>query len=183
MKIYTKKGDRGETFLFGGGPFPKDDERIEAYGTVDELNSVLGCAITQISDVSLAQILRSIQEQLFTLGAELSTLAPNEAMRKNFLKSTHIELLEKQIDEWEKSLAPLKNFVLPGGSKAAGWLHLARTVCRRAERLVVKVSHEIEVRPDVITYLNRLSDWFFVLARYVNYNEGVQDILWAGILK
>jgi cob(I)alamin adenosyltransferase len=183
MKIYTKKGDKGETFLFGGGPYSKDDQRIEAYGTVDELNSVVGCVISELSDEGIKVILRSVQEQLFVVGAELATVNPSAEMAKGFIQSKHVAQLENQIDEWEKELAPLKKFILPGGSKGAAFLHLARTVCRRAERRLVALSHDQMVRPELVIYLNRLSDWFFVLARLVNRHGGVEDILWEGILK
>lgn len=183
MKIYTKKGDAGQTFLFGGGPYPKDSERIEAYGTVDELNCVLGCAIIEMEKDELAIALSRVQEQLFVLGAELASVNPSVEMAKGFLQSSHVKGLEDEIDVWEKELAPLKKFILPGGSKAASFLHLARTVCRRAERKVVRLSHDQALRPELLTYLNRLSDWIFVLARVVNHRAGVADRLWEGILK
>jgi cob(I)alamin adenosyltransferase len=184
MKIYTKKGDKGQTHLFGGGPFPKDDKRIAAYGTVDELNSVVGCAAAELGDQSpFHPILLEIQKQLFIVGAELATLNPKVEMAKGFIQSAHVEALEKQIDGWEQELTPLTRFILPGGSKAAAWLHLARTTCRRAERDLVACSREQTFRPELIVYLNRLSDWFFVLARLINRRSGVSDILWEGILK
>jgi len=185
MKIYTKKGDRGQTFLFGGGPYPKDSERIEAYGTVDELNSVLGCALSEMEAApELAGILREVQKQLFVIGAELATVDPSAEMAAGFIQNKHVGELEKLIDAWEAELEPLKKFILPGGSRAASLLHLGRTVCRRAERQVVTVSHGMmDLRPEMIVYLNRLSDWLFVLARLVNHRAGIQDILWEGILK
>lgn len=183
MKIYTKKGDKGSTYLFGGGPFPKDAIRIQAYGTVDELNSVLGCAIAEISDLSLQNELLRIQKELFVLGSELSSVNPEEKIKAGFLKISNIESMEKSIDEWEKHLKPLKQFILPGGSKASALLHLARTVCRRAEREVVALSHQEEVRSECIVYLNRLSDYLFVMAREVNHLDKKEDVLWEGILK
>ncbi len=184
MKIYTKKGDQGQTFLFGGGPYPKDDERIAAYGTVDELNSVVGCAIVELggSD-ALSSDLLEIQKQLFVVGAELATVNPKEEMAKGFIKSDHIERLEKQIDAWEKDLTPLKHFILPGGTRTAAFLHLSRTICRRAERALVSLSHDQAVRPELVADINRLSDWVFVLARTVNHRAKVEDVLWEGILK
>jgi cob(I)alamin adenosyltransferase len=183
MKIYTKKGDQGQTHLYGGGPYPKDNKRIEAYGTVDELNGVIGCAIAQLGSGELADILQSIQEQLFVVGAELATVKPSAEMLKGFIQAAHSEKLENQIDVWEKDLAPLKKFILPGGSKAAALLHLARTVCRRAERRVVTLSQDMPIRPELLIYLNRLSDWLFILARLVNHRAKVKDVLWEGILK
>ena len=184
MKIYTKKGDRGQTFLFGGGPYPKDSERIAAYGEVDELNSVVGCVIASFAKPGeLAQRLLEIQKQLFVVGAELATVSPSPEMAAGFIHPIHSQSLEKDIDAWESELEPLKKFVLPGGEPAAAFLHQARTVCRRAERAVVKLSHDQAIRSDLLVYLNRLSDWFFVLARLVNRRAGVPDILWEGILK
>ena len=184
MKIYTKKGDKGQTYLFGGGPFPKDSERIEAYGTVDELNSVLGCAVSELGPKSeFTSILTEIQKQLFIVGAELATVKPTPEMSQGFIKNSHVDLLEKQIDEWEAELTPLTRFILPGGTKASSWLHLARTVGRRAERALVTCSHDQALRPELIVYLNRLSDWFFVLARLLNHRAQVAYILWEGILK
>lgn len=183
MKIYTKKGDQGQTFLFGGGPYPKDSERIEAYGSVDELNSVVGCALVELQDKELQSACLEIQRQLFIVGAELATLNPTPELAAGFIQDRHVQALEKQIDAWEGELEPLKKFILPGGAKAAALLHLARTVCRRAERQVVAVSHDQAIRPELLVYLNRLSDWLFVLARVVNRRAKVEDILWEGILK
>lgn len=183
MKIYTKKGDRGETFLFGGGPYPKDSERIEAYGEVDELNSVLGTALVELSDSRLADAVQEVQKQLFMVGAELATVNPSAELAKGFVSDRHTKLLELAIDAWEAELKPLQKFILPGGTKAAAQLHLARTVCRRAERRVVHLSHDQAVRDELIVYLNRLSDWIFVLARVANHRAGVEDVLWEGILK
>ncbi len=185
MKIYTKKGDAGQTYLFGGGPYPKDSERIEAYGTVDELNSLLGCAHVELTthDSDLAKNLLEIQKQLFVVGAELATVNPTPEMAAGFIQQKQVQALELQIDAWEKELEPLKKFILPGGNRPAALLHLGRTVCRRAERHVVTLSHDLAVRPELLTFLNRLSDWLFVLARLVNRRAGVGDVLWEGILK
>jgi len=185
MKIYTKKGDGGQTFLFGGGPYPKDSVRIAAYGTVDELNSVLGCAHVEMItfDRDLAKCLLEIQKQLFVVGAELATVSPSQEMAAGFIQANHVTALETQIDAWESELEPLKKFILPGGNRAAALLHLARTVCRRAERESVALSHEISLRLELLVFLNRLSDWLFVLARLVNRRAGVPDLLWEGILR
>src|SRR4030095_12954804 len=183
VKIYTKKGDKGETSLFGGGPYPKDTDRIDAYGQVDELNSVIGGVLTELTDDDLKQRLLAVQKELFMVGAELATLKPSEKMIGGFIQERHVTALEERMDAWESLLKPLKNFVLPGGTKAAAWLHLSRTVCRRAERAVVKLSHSENLRPELVIYLNRLSDFLFVMARIVNLKSGVEDILWEGILK
>jgi len=184
MKIYTKKGDQGQTSLFGGGSYSKDDGRIEAYGTVDELNSVVGCASAELgTEQDLKDLLLKVQGQLFMLGAELATVQPTAEMKRGFLQKAHAQALEAQIDEWEKSLPPLKQFILPGGSRAASFLHLARTVCRRAERRLVSLSKNVELRPELLVYMNRLSDWIFVLSREVNRRAKISDVLWEGILR
>lgn len=187
MKIYTKKGDAGSTSLFGGQQLTKDALRIQAYGTVDELNAVMGLCVSGVEQSKaldkVKEYILPIQKQLFTLGAELATPEPDKKMQQGFLSEEHVSLLEKQMDEWEESLTPLKKFVLPGGTFLAAYLHLARTVCRRAERLVVALSHQESLRPIPIQYLNRLSDWLFVLARYANHLAGQEDVFWEGILK
>jgi cob(I)alamin adenosyltransferase len=183
MKIYTKKGDKGTTSLFGGGPYPKDDKRITAYGEVDELNSVLGCAIAELEDEWLKIHLRILQEELFMVGAELASLNPPEKMKQGFIQNRHISVQEKLIDEMEDKLGPLKKFILPGGCKGAAFLHLARTTCRRAERAIVTLSHDQEVRSEILVYINRLSDLLFVMARFANLQAKVEDMLWEGILK
>ena len=159
MKIYTRTGDAGQTGLFGGARVDKDDPRVEAYGTVDELNSCLG-------------VVRA-------LGAELACLPGKEdQLRMTMLGETDIARLEGWIDRGELPLEPLKNFVLPGGSKSAAELHLARTVCRRAERRTLSAGRNSPIRPEVAIYLNRLSDLLFVLARYEYHVAGLSDIPW-----
>lgn len=182
VKIYTKKGDAGQTGLFGGGELPKDDLRIAAYGTVDELNAVAGLAQVQSEIPKVSSALREVQKQLFVLGAELATLKPSDSMLKGFIQDQHVSQLEGQIDRWEETLSPLKNFILPGGGKTAASLHLARTVCRRAERQMVTLHRRQPLRPVLLKYINRLSDWFFVLSRIANHLEHKPDILWEGIL-
>jgi len=180
MKIYTKTGDDGTTGLFGGGRVSKDSLRIRSYGTVDELNSVLGLARAHGVGARHDELLMTLQEQLFILGADLATPAGSA---KNFslprVTSREIECLERAIDDLEETLPALKNFILPGGTPSGAALHLARTVCRRAERLVVMLVHE---EPEVgvlpLQYLNRLSDLLFVLARGVNHAAGVEEHPW-----
>jgi cob(I)alamin adenosyltransferase len=179
MKIYTKTGDRGETGLFGGPRVKKDAPRIEAYGTVDELNSVLGIVRTTGLDSSIDELIRRIQNELFDLGAQLAT--PDPAAHNTFLVgSAQIAALEAAIDLHEQGLEPLKTFILPGGTPAAAYLHLARTVCRRAERRAVTLAGQATepVSPQVVVYLNRLSDLLFVLARAVNRAAGEDDVPW-----
>lgn len=182
MKIYTKKGDAGSTFLFGGGPYPKDNPRIQVYGTVDELNSILGCAASEEKNESLKQSILETQKQLFVLGSELASVNPDAKLQAGFLQKKHIEKMEKEIDQMEGELNSLKNFILPGGCQSSSFLHLGRTVCRRAERELVALSRLESLRPEILIYLNRLSDFLFVLARYSNHKCGIQDILWEGIL-
>lgn len=178
MKIYTKTGDKGETSLFGGERVSKDDLRIEAYGTVDELNTVIGAARAFNDNKQIDTILAEIQNRLFVLGADLATpfTAANASVPRISAEDT--ALLERKIDEIEKDLPPLKSFVLPGGSKAGALLHNARTVCRRAERRVVPLREKNEVSQESAVYLNRLSDFLFVLARYVNKMSKVPETLW-----
>ena len=179
MKIYTKTGDAGETGLFGGPRVAKDAPRIEAYGTVDELNSVLGLARTESLPSSIDALLRAIQNELFALGAELATPNPS-AHGTSLIGPPQIAALEAAIDRFEADLAPLAQFILPGGIKAAAVLHLARTVCRRAERRLVSFVREAEepVSGELVIYLNRLSDLLFVLARSANRTAGVADVPW-----
>jgi cob(I)alamin adenosyltransferase len=179
MKIYTKTGDDGETGLFAGPRVQKDDLRIEAYGAVDELNSVLGMARAEQPPVDIDQLLASIQNELFAVGAELAT--PDPAKHgTDLIGDAHIAALEAAIDRYETGLEPLKQFILPGGTKAAAALHLARSVCRRAERRVVTLFDEPDahVSERMIRYLNRLSDLLFVLSRAANSAAGCADVAW-----
>ena len=179
MKIYTKTGDGGETGLFGGPRVSKDAPRIEAYGTVDELNSVLGVVRVQLSGGEVDALLAQIQNDLFALGAQLATPDP-AAHQTALVDSRHIAALESAIDRFEEGLEPLKQFVLPGGTPAAATLHLARTVCRRAERRVVTLARQSSqpIAGEMLVYLNRLSDLLFVLARAVNRQAGQADVPW-----
>lgn len=185
MKIYTRTGDRGETGLFGGQRVRKDDPRVEAYGAVDELNSVLGLANARLETAGSADVaaeLRRVQADLFTIGANLATPRPEDggkaAPHIPELPEERVGELETWIDRAEAELQPLRTFVLPGGSEAAATLHLARTVCRRAERRAVTLAHDAHVDEAFLIYLNRLSDLLFVLARLANVRSGVQDVPW-----
>jgi cob(I)alamin adenosyltransferase len=179
MKIYTKKGDAGQTSLFGGKRVLKSSLRIDAYGTVDELNSILGLSITYSPGKKTQTILKDLQHKLFILGADLAT--PLE-VKKQIRRITHadIEMLETIIDELEEVLPPLKNFILPGGNSCGATIHMARTVCRRAERAAIacKESEESPVSDDTIIFLNRLSDLLFVLARFENHRAGMEETVW-----
>ncbi len=179
MKIYTKKGDTGETGLFGGERVPKDHLRIRTYGTLDELNSILGMTLTQAgAPDSLRTSLARVQAELFQLGAELAT-PRGKGVPSGLIDEPQIELLEREIDAMEASLPPLKTFILPGGSACAAHLHLARTVARRAERELVALNRQEPLREAVLRYVNRLSDALFVAARFANHTGGIADVPWV----
>ena len=205
MKIYTKTGDHGTTSLFGGKRVSKDDLRIDAYGNVDELNSLIGTIIADLNYSSsersesrsslrsnsplfvqtqgkqgrIVKVLTRIQEELLVLGSDLSS--PLEVKTKiPRVTKVFITRLEREIDEWDKKLPKLKNFILPGGSPTSAKLHLARSTARRAERFVVRLTNAEEINKNAAIYINRLSDWFFVLARYVNVQDNAKETIWRG---
>ena len=179
-RIYTKSGDTGETGLGDGTRVPKDAPRVEAFGEVDELNSVLGLVLADCPTCPEAAFLRAIQNDLFDVGADLCVPPQEKEEPGKCLRVTaaQAERLEHAIDRLNANLAPLNSFILPGGAPAAAWLHLARTVCRRAERSVVTLMHTETVNSQVLIYLNRLSDFLFVLARVAN-DGGKADVLWV----
>lgn len=179
FKIYTKTGDEGQTALFGGKRLPKSHLRIECYGTVDELNSFLGLVRDSTQDGHIRELLFEIQNRLFDLGANLAT-DPEKQLPIPTLSNNDIQLLENEIDTMEESLPPLKNFILPGGHIVVSQCHVARCVCRRAERLVVALGMEEQVAPLVLQYLNRLSDFLFVLARKLGQQVGTSEVIWKG---
>ena len=178
-RIYTKSGDKGETGLGDGSRVPKDHPRVAAYGAVDELNAVLGLLTASCPDLPETDLLRSIQNDLFDVGADLCVPTPPDEPpgAKLRVRPEQAARLEAAIDRLNEGLSPLTSFVLPGGRPAAAWCHLARTVCRRAERDVVTLARHEPVNPEVVVYLNRLSDLLFVLARVYN-NQGKDDVLW-----
>ncbi len=183
-RIYTKTGDKGTTALGDGRRVPKDAPRIEAYGTVDELNAVLGLALLVVADADGAALLKSIQNDLFDLGADLCVPErpkrgrAAQARKPLRIAEAHVKPLEQAIDRFNAALQPLRSFVLPGGTAASAWLHLARTVCRRAERRLVALARKETINPQAIIYLNRLSDLLFVMARRAN-DVGRADVLWV----
>jgi len=178
MKIYTRTGDRGDTSLYGGQRVPKDALRIEAYGTIDELNSVLGTVRAVNTDEEIDSILTQVQHRLFELGADLATPRSVSKKRIKRFEPEDAKPLEKIIDAFGEHLRPLRSFILPGGSPVAARLHFARTVCRRAERTVVRLSRNEEIGEGITVYLNRLSDMLFVLARYANHVAKVPETKW-----
>jgi cob(I)alamin adenosyltransferase len=179
MKIYTTTGDLGDTSLYGGRRVPKDSLRIESYGTVDELNSALGVARAWKPAPDIDRILGHIQNKLFVLGADLATPGDKKAASIERIRNEDVTDLEQVIDTLDPQLKPLSSFILPGGSHVAAQLHLARTICRRAERLVVGLSRQEEIESTCIVFLNRLSDLLFVLARYANKIDGHEEIPWS----
>ncbi|MFA6234479.1 MAG: cob(I)yrinic acid a,c-diamide adenosyltransferase [Bacteroidota bacterium] len=177
MKIYTKTGDGGETALFGGRRVGKDSARIEAYGTVDELNAFLGLAHAASPD-EIAALIVAVQNELFVLGADLATPLDNRNAEVARIEDRHVAMLEERIDHMEEQLEPIRYFILPGGSEIAARLHVCRTVARRAERLIVHLSTMEEINEFDLHYINRLSDFFFVLSRYANQLQGRNDVRW-----
>jgi cob(I)alamin adenosyltransferase len=187
VKIYTRGGDTGETSLHGGERVRKDSLRVEAYGAVDETNAAIGLALADVADADLRELLALAQRRLFDVGGELATPDALERERKGKpiprVGDADVEALERAIDRLEGELPPLRNFILPGGARAAGALQLARTVCRRAERRVVGLAEREAVAPTLIRYLNRLSDFLFVAARAANRRAGVAEPIWQGTRK
>ena len=178
MKIYTKFGDTGETALYGGTRVEKNDSRIEAIGTVDELNAYIGYAQTFIDDTDLSDLMARIQNHLFAVGADLATPATHTKAADFRISADFTTAMETAIDTLSEELPPLTNFILPGGCAAGAILHIARVVCRRSERRVVHLAHETEVNPEIIRSLNRLSDLLFVLARTVNFRTQAPEPIW-----
>jgi cob(I)alamin adenosyltransferase len=184
-RIYTKAGDGGDTRLVGGQKVRKDALRIEAYGTIDELSACLGLARTELSQpgapegaAPMADLLLRVQNELFNLGSDLATLAADHRPTQPVIEPRHTAALEQQIDDWNAELPELRSFVLPGGGRVAAYLHLARTVCRRAERLIVRLADAEPISPAIIPYVNRLSDALFVMSRHAARVYGEPEPLW-----
>jgi cob(I)alamin adenosyltransferase len=181
MRIYTRTGDKGDTGLFGGGRVAKDHPRVEAYGDIDELNAILGMARSVEMMPRIDEVIVPVQRDLFSLGALLATPNPDKVrqqLEKARIDDARIEELERAIDACEAELEPLTAFILPGGTPKSAALHVARTVCRRAERRVIALQHDVELPPIVVRYLNRLSDLLFVLARVANRRAGAPEVTW-----
>jgi cob(I)alamin adenosyltransferase len=184
MKIYTKTGDTGETALYGGKRLSKADIKIECYGTVDELNSTIGVIVSLLNESKTHSDIQTqlikIQSRLFDIGTHLAAEYGKKNLILPEINNSQIAEMEQQIDQWQAQLPELKNFILPGGNIIAAHTHIARTVCRRAERMVVALTQQEEVQPILIHYLNRLSDYLFVLARYINFTTNTDEIIWQG---
>jgi cob(I)alamin adenosyltransferase len=184
-RIYTKAGDGGQTRLVGGQKVAKNSARLDSYGTVDELSACIGLARTALEAPgapaeapALAAVLRRIQNELFNLGSDLATLPEDRHPKQPLIEARHVTALEREIDAWNEHLPELRSFVLPGGGMVASYLHLARTVCRRAERIVVGLRASEEIGPEVLPYLNRLSDALFVMSRHASRIYGEPEPLW-----
>ncbi len=175
MKIYTRTGDKGKTSLFGGKRVYKFETRVDTYGTVDELNSIIGVAVAELKKGKVKEELERIQHDLLVIGASLANPSP----QANTRLQKRVSDLERVIDEMTEKLPRLKNFILPGGGKAGAYLHMARTICRRAERRLVQLLQKEQIDEQVITYINRLSDVLFTMARFVNYKEKKKETIWV----
>ncbi|RLB05622.1 MAG: cob(I)yrinic acid a,c-diamide adenosyltransferase [Deltaproteobacteria bacterium] len=181
VKIYTRTGDKGKTGLFSGERVEKDDVRVKAYGSVDELNSILGWCLVIVENDWLKELIDKLQNQLFILGGDLATPPIGKwAEKVKRIDESYIEFIERYIDKIENELSPLKEFILPGGSELASRVHIARVVCRRAERDAVRALRERRVNPMTVQYLNRLSDLLFVLARYINQQGNITERVFIG---
>jgi cob(I)alamin adenosyltransferase len=178
FKIYTKTGDKGETSLIGGVRVPKFHLRIESYGTVDELNSYLGLIIDGLNNKEISKVLYEIQDRLFTIGSVLASDPVKSKMKIPDVHEADVELLEHEMDRMDADLPELKNFILPGGNTVASHCHVARCICRRAERIVVHLSSETEVPEIIVRYLNRLSDYLFILSRKVVHDASGKETVW-----
>ncbi len=179
MKIYTKTGDGGTTSLFGGKRVVKSDLRIDAYGNVDELNSLIGIIISETSNVEIKKPLIRVQNELMVLGSDLAT--PSDvSIKVPRVTGVFVTRLEREIDAWEKKLPKLKNFILPGSSPISSKIHLARSIARRSERAISRLGSGEKININAAKYINRLSEWLFVLARYANLKDGATETIWKG---
>lgn len=178
MKIYTRTGDEGETSLFAGGRVSKSATRLHVYGTVDELNAILGLAVAAGLAPRLSEAVLRVQAELFVVGSDLATPLGADAKWIVRVEADLVTVLEREIDRWQETLPPLRNFILPGGTLGCAFLHQARTVCRRAERWLVELHQAEQVNAHALQYLNRLSDWLFVAARVANADAGIADRTW-----
>ncbi|HQF43159.1 MAG TPA: cob(I)yrinic acid a,c-diamide adenosyltransferase [Ignavibacteriaceae bacterium] len=180
MKIYTKTGDKGQTSLFGGERVPKNSQRLKAYGTIDELNSFIGFAITEVNSEEVKSVLKDLQPKLFVIGSDLATpqTEKNKKLKITRTPDDFVSEVEKLIDKFESQLEVLKKFILPGGSKGAALLHICRTIARRAEREIVALKNTDEIGDNIIIFMNRLSDLFFVLSRFENKYSNIPDTKW-----
>lgn len=180
MKIYTKTGDKGDTSLFGGKRINKGSLRISAVGGIDELNAYIGTIIAAGCPEYIKNDLLNLQKNLFVAGADVATpFSVNKKLNVTRVKAEQTKMLEQQIDEWQQELPALRNFILPGGSNAGAMLHFSRTICRRVERILVSLNTKEKLNQELVVYFNRLSDWLFILARYINTKESQPENIWT----
>tara|TARA_B100000965_G_scaffold65807_1_gene51561 strand:+ start:12467 stop:13006 length:540 start_codon:yes stop_codon:yes gene_type:complete len=179
MKIYSRKGDKGDTSLFNGKIVKKHNLRVDAYGTIDELNSFIGLLKDYIEDEKIKDLLNTIQIKLFSIGSFLSAISKEgELSNKVKIENIDIENIESEIDNFNKDLPKLKNFIIPGGHKPSSYSHVCRSICRRAERKISEINDESKINPLILPYVNRLSDLFFVLSRYLSFNDNANESYW-----
>ena len=179
MKIYSRKGDKGDTSLFNGKIVKKYNLRVDAYGTIDELNSFIGLLKDYIEDEKIKDLLNTIQIKLFSIGSFLSAISKEgELSNKVKIENIDIENIESEIDNFNKDLPKLKNFIIPGGHKPSSYSHVCRSICRRAERKISEINDESKINPLILPYVNRLSDLFFVLSRYLSFNDNANESYW-----
>ena len=178
MKIYTKKGDSGHTSLIDGQIVNKHNLSVDAYGTVDELNSFLGLLKDYINDEIIKDILNNIQPKLFSIGSILASGKNQDILEKVKIEKKDVEYLESHIDSMNSELPELKNFIIPGGHKVSSYSHICRSICRRAERRISELNNEQSIEPNILSYINRLSDFFFVLSRYLMYSDKIEETRW-----
>ncbi len=178
MKIYTKTGDKGETSLFGGKRVLKNHVQVEAYGTVDELMSYIGLLASYTINSNYADLLKEVQDRLFTIGSHLAADPQKTKLKKPDLLPSDVALLEMKIDEWNESLEPLTHFILPGGHKEVAFAHITRTVCRRAERTIIQLNEDLPQPDLILEYINRLSDFIFVFCRVMSKNLNAKEVIW-----
>jgi len=178
MKIYTKKGDKGKTSLIGGETVDKHDAAVDSYGTIDELNSFVGLLNDYVNDKEIKEVLNNIQIKLFSVGSILASGGNKNFSNKVNIEKKDVEDIESSIDDMNSKLPELKNFIIPGGHKTSSYSHVCRSICRRAERKISELNNHTKINPHILSYTNRLSDFFFVLSRYLKYSENIEDTHW-----
>ena len=178
MKIYTKKGDKGKTSLIGGKIVDKHDSAVDSYGTIDELNSFVGLLKDYVDDKEIKGVLHNIQVKLFSIGSILASGGNKNFSQKVNIEKKDVENIESNIDNLNSKLPELKNFIIPGGHKTSSYCHVCRSICRRAERRISELNNHRKINPNILSYTNRLSDFFFVLSRYLKYSENIKDAYW-----
>jgi len=178
MKIYTKKGDKGKSQLFGGSIVNKDNVRLECYGTIDELNSFIGLLKDYVEEKKIKEVLHDIQLKLFSIGSILASAGDKNFSEKVKIEKKDVEYIEFEIDKLNEYLPDLKNFIIPGGHKVSSYCHVCRSICRRAERRISELNNQHKINPYILSYINRLSDFFFVLSRHIKHSDNIEETYW-----